>query len=112
MQRGVIWTMGALMGVVIILALSGCGGPNTEGQSLEGARQTLADAGVQEEDISLTGPEAGEDPATLVVCNQSPSGAEEGDEVTLEVATTCPEAVQEDDDDDDDRRRRSGGRRR
>lgn len=90
-----------------VLLLTGCGGPNTEGQSLREARQTLLEAEVQEENIRVTGSEEDGDPATLVVCDQNPSGAGPDDTVTLEVAATCPEAV-----DDDDGRRRSGGRRR
>ncbi len=112
MRRGVVWMVGSVAGVLLVLLLSGCGGTNTEGQTLQEARQTLADAGVPEENVTVTGTEAGGDPATLSVCAQRPSGAEPGDTVTLEVATTCPEAAEEDDDDDDRKKRRSGGRRR
>lgn len=112
MSRGVVWAAGAVAGILLVLLLSGCGGTNTEGQTLQGARQTLDEAGVPEENVTVAGPEASGDPARLSVCAQTPSSPDSGDTVTLEVATTCPQAAQDDDDDGDDRRRRSGGRRR
>ena len=107
MRRWAARAAGVLAGVVFALLLVGCGGPDTEGQTLAEARQTLADAGVPEENITLTGAEAADgDPNDLTVCDQEPDAASPGDDVTLEVATTCLE------EDDDGRKRRSFGGRR
>ncbi len=106
MGRGVLWAVGA--GLILFL-LAGCGSttPDTEGQTLTQARQNLRDAGVPEQNISVTG-ETG-DPNTLVVCNQNPAGAAPTEPLTLEVAASCQ---QDEEDDDRKRKRRSGGRRR
>ena len=108
MRRWAARAAGVLAGVVFALLLVGCGGPDTEGQTLAEARQTLADAGVAEENITLTGAggAADADPNDLPVCDQEPDAASAGDDVTLEVATTCLE------EDDDGRKRRSFGGRR
>jgi len=102
MRRGVLWVVGG--GFVLFLA--GCRGPttpDTEGQTLAQARQTLRDAGVPESNISVTG-ETG-DPNTLIVCDHDPDGVSPTEPVMLEVATNCPE----DDDSDKKRKKRSGG---
>jgi hypothetical protein len=105
MKRGTLWVAGG--GFVLFLA--GCGGPttpDTEGQTLAQARQTLRDAGVPESNISVTG-ETG-DPSALIVCNHNPAGVAPTMPVTLEVAANCPEDA-EDDDPDKKRKKRSGG---
>ncbi len=86
-KRGLLWAVGA--GFVFFLA--GCGGsstPNTEGQKLAQARQTLREAGVPENNISVTG-ETGGDPNVLVVCDHDPDSVAPTRPLTLEVATAC-----------------------
>ena len=78
-----------------LFLLAGCGGPttpDTEGQPLAQARQTLANSGVPEGNITVVGQQA--DPDDLVVCDQDPDGVAPTEPVTLEVATAC---VEEDD---------------
>ncbi len=101
MRRGVLWGVGG--GFVLFLAR--CGGPttpDTEGQTLAQARQTLRDAGVPESNISVTG-ETG-DPNTLIVCDHDPDGVAPSQPVTLEVAQNCQQ-------EDDDRKRKKKRRR-
>ncbi len=106
MKYGVLWAVSAWF----VLLLAGCGGsttPDTEGQTLAQARQTLRDAGVPENNISVTG-ETG-DPNTLIVCDHDPDGVSPTKPVTLEVAKNCP------DDNDSDKKRKkkpSGGSKR
>lgn len=105
MKRGVCWVVGSWF---VLSLLAGCGGstPDTEGQTLAQARQTLSDAGVPEGNITVTG--ATGDPNTLIVCDHDPDGVSPAEPVTLEVATDCP-----DDDRDKKRKKRSsGGKRR
>ena len=110
MKRGVMRAVGvAAVGAFVLFLLAGCGGsttPDTEGQTLAQAQQTLRDAGVAESNISVTG-ESG-DPNELTVCDHDPDGVDPSQPVTLQVAQGCP-------DEDDDRKRkkkRPGGRRR
>ena len=106
MRRGVFWVVGA----GFVLALAGCGGsstPDTEGQTLAQARQTLRDAGVSKNDISVTGQTTG-DPNTLIVCDHDPDGVAPTQSVTLEVAANCQEEAEEDES-DKKRKKRSGG---
>ena len=86
MRRGVARAAGAAVGVAPALPLAGRGGPDAGGQTLAQTRQTPADAGVPEGNITVT-------------------GASPDDSATLEVA--CPE------EDDGDRKGRcpGGGRR-
>ncbi len=87
MKRGLLWAVG----VGFVFFLAGCGGsstPDTEGQTLAQARQTLRDAGVPENNISVTG-ETGGDPNVLVVCDHDPDGVAPNRPLTLEVATVC-----------------------
>lgn len=72
------------------LVVTGCGGsttPDTEGQTLSEARQTLRDAGVPESNITVNGPQG--DPTQLIVCDHDPDGVAPTQPVTLEVDTTC-----------------------
>ncbi len=114
MKYGVVRVVGIMAGAAFVLfLLAGCGGsntPHTEGQTLTQARQTLRDAGVPEENITVIG-ETG-NPDSLIVCNHSPAGAEPSEPVTLEVATNCPQAEEEDDDDRKRKKRSGGGGRR
>jgi hypothetical protein len=112
-KHSVVRVVGIAAGAVFVLfLLAGCGSstPDTEGQTLTQARQTLRDAGVPEENITVTG-ETG-NPDSLIVCNHSPAGAEPSEPVTLEVATNCPQAEEEDDDDRKRKKRSGGGGRR
>ena len=108
MKRGVLWVVG---GGFVLFLLAGCGGsttPDTEGQTLSQAFQTLREAGVPEGNVSVTGDTGDTD--DLTVCGQEPDGADPAQPVTLEVATNCPD---EDDDRDKKRKKRSsGGNRR
>ena len=108
MKLGIVRTMGVCMlGVTFAVLLAGCGGPDTEDQTLSEARQTLEDAGVQEGNITVKGPEArSADPDELYVCDQEPDSANPEDSVLLEVATTCPN------EDDGKKKRRSFGKKR
>lgn len=101
---------GLVAGVAFALLLSGCGGPDTQGKTLAEARQTLEDAGVPEENITLSGADETDDPGSLTVCDQEPDAAEPDDTVVLQVATSCPN--QADDDDDGKKKKRSSGKKR
>jgi beta-lactam-binding protein with PASTA domain len=110
MKRGVLWVVGA----GFVISLAGCRGsttPDTEGQTLAQARQTLRDAGVSENNISVTGQTTGDDPNTLIVCDHDPDGVAPTQPVTLEVAANCQEEAEEAEEDDSDKKRkkRSGG---
>ncbi len=102
MRRGVAEVVGAVACVAFVSLLAGCGAPttpDTEGQTLLEAREALADAGVPEENITVTG--ASGDPGSLTVCDQDPDGVAPTEPVTLEVAASCPE-----EDDGSDRKRK------
>lgn len=109
MKRGAARAAGAVVGgLFVLLMLAGCGGPttpDTEGQTLAEARQTLSDAGVPEQNITVTG-ESG-DPNTLIVCDHDPDGVAPTRPLTLEVAQNCPQ-----DDDGSDRKRKRSNKRR
>jgi len=95
--------------VFVLFLLTGCGGsktPDTEGQTLAQAQQTLRDAGVSESNITVTG-ETG-DPNSLVVCDHDPDGVAPSEPLTLEVAQNCPQ----EDDSDKKRKKRPGSSRR
>ncbi len=103
MKRGMVRTVG---GSFVLFMLAGCGGsttPDTEGQTLAQARQTLSDAGVPEQNITVTG-ETG-DPNALIVCDHDPDGVAPTRPLTLEVAQNCPT------DDGSDRKRKPKKRR-
>jgi uncharacterized alpha/beta hydrolase family protein len=81
-----------MIGVVVVAAvgfiLVGCGGsstPDTEGQTLAQAQQTLRDAGVPEGNITVTGEDG--DPNALIVCDHDPDGVAPTEPLTLEVAS-------------------------
>ena len=106
MKRGVIWVVGTTF---VLLLLAGCGGsttPDTEGQTLAEAQQTLRDAGVPNENITVTGEQG--DPNDLIVCDHDPDGVAPSEPVTLQVAQDCPE----EDDRDKKKKKRSGGSKR
>ena len=106
MKRGVMWVVGTTF---VLLLLAGCGGsttPDTEGQTLAEAQQTLRDAGVPNENITVTGEQG--DPNDLIVCDHDPDGVAPSEPVTLQVAQDCPE----EDDRDKKKKKRSGGSRR
>lgn len=81
-----------VVGVVLVLfLLGGCQSntPDTEGQTLAEAQQTLRDAGVADSNITVTG-ESG-DPNSLIVCDHDPDGVAPSQPLTLEVAQDCPD---------------------
>src|SRR5215210_4013271 len=90
---------GAAGAFTAVLLLVGCssGTPDTEGQTLFQAQQTLRDAGVPAENITVTG-ETG-DPDTLIVCDHDPDGVAPSQPLTLEVAQNCS-------DDDDEKKKK------
>ena len=97
MKSGVLRVVGVVAVASFVLVLVGCGGsrtPDTEGQTLAQAQQTLRDAGVPDGNITVTG-ESG-DPNELVVCDHDPDGVAPSQPVTLQVAQNCQ---QEDDSD-------------
>jgi hypothetical protein len=99
--------VGAATGAVTVAFLfAGCGSgtPDTEGQTLTQAQQTLRDAGVPAENINVTG-ETG-DPDVLIVCDHDPDGVAPTQPLTLEVAANCPQ-----DDDDSSSKRKKKKRR-
>lgn len=105
MKSGLVRVVG--IAVVAAFVLVGCGGsgtPDTEGQTLAQAQQTLRDAGVPDGNITVTG-ESG-DPNELIVCDHDPDGVDPSRPVTLEVAQNCPQ------DDDSDRKKRKKRTRR
>ena len=84
--------------VALFSLLAGCGGPttpDTEGQTLLEAREALADAGVPEENITVTGASGGNE-GSLTVCDQDPDGVAPTEPVTLEVASSCPQEEEDD----------------
>ncbi|CAN5296223.1 hypothetical protein BH24ACT19_BH24ACT19_08280 [soil metagenome] len=104
MRRGVL----SAMSVVFVLSLlAGCGQstPDTEGQTLAEAQQALRDAGVAENNITVTG-ESG-DPNSLIVCDHDPDNVDPSEPVTLEVAQNCP-----DDDDKKKKKKKSSSKSR
>ncbi len=106
MKSGVLRVMGVVAVAACVLVLVGCGGsrtPDTEGQSLALAQQTLRDAGVPDGNITVTG-ESG-DPKELVVCDHDPDGVAPSQPVTLQVAQNCQQ------EDDSDRKRKKRNRR-
>ncbi len=103
MKRGALRAMGVVVCTSVVLLLAGCGGsttPDTEGQTLAQAQQTLRDAGVSDGNITVAG-ESG-DPNELVVCDHDPDGAAPSQPVTLQVAQNC----QQEDDSDKKRKKR------
>ena len=99
--------VGAVTGAVTVAFLfAGCGSgtPDTEGQTLTQAQQTLRDARVPAENVSVTG-ETG-DPDVLIVCDHDPDGVAPTQQLTLEVAANCPQ-----DDDDSSSKRKKKKRR-
>ena len=90
MKRGVLCMVGAAL---VLFLLAGCGSsttPDTEGQTLTQARQSLRDAGVPERNITVTG-QTGGDPDALIVCDHDPDNVAPTQPTTLDVATTCPD---------------------
>lgn len=95
-----------VVALLALLLLAGCGGattPDTEGQTLAQAQQSLRDAGVSDSNITVNGPQG--DPNNVYVCDHDPDGVEPSRPVTLEVAQDCP-------DDDGDRKKKKKKRRR
>ncbi len=88
MKRSGTWVVGT---VFVLFLLGGCQSstPDTEGQMLAEAQQTLRDAGVSDNNITVTG-ESG-DPNTLIVCDHDPDGVAPSEPLTLEVAQDCPD---------------------
>jgi beta-lactam-binding protein with PASTA domain len=89
----------AVSAVLVLSLLAGCGQstPDTEGQTLAQAQQTLRDAGVAESNITVTG-ESG-DPNSLIVCDHDPDNVDPSEPLTLQVAQSCP-------DDDDGKKKK------
>lgn len=78
-------------GCYLALSLSACGvatTPDTEGQTLAGAREALREAGMKEQNIRIVGEKG--DPNELVVCDHDPDGVAVTKPATLDVATECP----------------------
>ena len=105
MKSGAFRVVGVVLVAAFVLALVGCGSstPDTEGQTLAQAQQTLRDAGVPDENITVTGENG--DPNQLVVCDHDPDGVAPSQPLTLEVAQNCPQ------EDDSDRKRKKRTRR-
>ena len=105
MKRSGMWVVGAMC---VLLLLGGCQSntPDTEGQTLAQARQTLRDAGVADNNITVTGQQEG-DENQLIVCDHDPDGVAPSEPVTLEVAQDCP-----DEDGKKKKKKRSGGSKR
>jgi beta-lactam-binding protein with PASTA domain len=105
-KSGVLRVAGVAAIAAFVLVLVGCGSgtPDTEGQTLAQAQQTLRDAGVPDENITVTGENG--DPNQLIVCDHDPDGVSPSQPVTLEVARNCPQ------DDDSDRKRKKRTTRR
>lgn len=103
MKYGVTGVVTGAVTGAFLLAGCGSGTPDTEGQTLTQAQETLRDAGVPAENIKVTG-ETG-DPAVLIVCDHDPDGVAPTRPLTLEVATNCPQ------DDDDSSKRKKKKRR-
>ena len=106
MRSGVFRAVGVAVVAAIGLVLVGCGGSgtlDTEGQTLAQAQQTLRDAGVPDDNVTVTGENG--DPNQLVVCDHDPDGVAPSQPVTLEVAQNCPQ------EDDSDRKRKKRTRR-
>jgi beta-lactam-binding protein with PASTA domain len=106
LRSGVFRVVGVAAVAAFVLVLVGCGRsgtPDTEGQTLAQAQQTLRDAGVPDGNITVRG-ESG-DPNDFVVCDQDPDGVAPSQPVTLEVAQDCPQ------EDDSDRKRKKKKRR-
>jgi beta-lactam-binding protein with PASTA domain len=98
--------MGVATVAACFLVLVGCGGsrtPDTEGQTLAQAQQTLRDAGVPDGNVTVAG-ESG-DPNELVVCDHDPDGVAPSQPVTLQVAQNCQQ------EDESDRKRKKRKRR-
>jgi hypothetical protein len=109
-RRTVRYDPARVVGVVVVGAfgffLAACGGsttPDTEGQTLAQAQQTLRDAGVPEGNITVTGEEG--DPNELIVCDHDPDRVAPTEPLTLEVAQSCQ------DEDEFDRKRKKKRRR-
>ena len=105
MKSGLVRVVGVAAVAMFVLVLVGCGGsgtPDTEGQTLVQAQQTLRDAGVPDGNITVTG-ESG-DPNDLIVCDHDPDGVAPTETLTLEVAQNCQQ-------EDDDRKRKKKRRR-
>lgn len=106
MKSGVIKAVGVAAVAAFVLVLVGCRGsgtPDTEGQTLAQAQQTLRDAGVPDGNITVTGENG--DPNQLIVCDHDPDGVAPSQPVTLEVAQECQQ------EDDRDRKRNRTKRR-
>ena len=103
MKSGLLRVVGVAAVAACVLVLVGCGGsrtPDTEGQTLAQAQQTLRDAGVTDGNVTVAG-ESG-DPNELVVCDHDPDGVAPSQPVTLQVAQNC----QQEDDSDKKRKKR------
>lgn len=106
MRYGVARVAGVVVVVAFGFILFGCGGsttPDTEGQTLAQAQQTLRDAGVPEGNITVTGEDG--DPNALIVCDHDPDGVAPTEPLTLEVAQSCQQ------EDESDRKRKKKRRR-
>ena len=107
MKSGVVRVAGvAVIAAFVLFLLAGCGGsstPDTEGQTLAQAQQSLRDAGVPDDNITVTGEQG--DPNELVVCDHDPDGVAPSQPLTLEVAQSCQQ------EEDDDRKRKKKKRR-
>ena len=107
MKGGVVrWLVGIAVVAAFGFVLAGCGSsatPDTEGQTLAQAQQTLRDAGVPANNITVTGENG--DPNELIVCDHDPDGVAPSQPVTLEVGQNCQQ------EDDSDRKRKKKKRR-
>ncbi len=106
MESGVLRVAGVAAVAMLGLVLVGCGGsstPDTEGQTLTQAQQILRDAGVPDDNITVTGENG--DPNQLIVCDHDPDGVAPSQPLTLQVAQNCQQ------EDDSDRKRKKRTRR-
>ena len=106
MKSGVSRVAGIVTVAAFVLVLVGCGAsstPDTEGQTLAQAQQTLRDAGVPDGNITVTGENG--DSNQLIVCDHDPDGVAPSQPLTLQVAQNCQQ------EDDSDRKRKKRTRR-
>ena len=90
MRYGLARVAGVMVVVAFGFVLARCSSsttPDTEGQTLAQAQQTLRDAGVPEGNITVTGEEG--DPNALNVCYHNPDGVALTEPFTLDVAQRC-----------------------
>ena len=99
-----------LLALGVLLGACGNSTPDTEGKTLQEARQQLIDFGVPARNISVRGLQGEADPAgdpsQLIVCDHDPDGVEKTTPTTLTVATECPAGTGEEEGGDKKKRKK------